>query len=100
MRQGTYFTLPLLCEGKGSWFLRCDSTVDLKLFLPQSIVVPSLHYGCEFWRMHSPRGAAKKSQTALQPIYDTYPRHINGGNYTTPSAMLLQGLLLLPLHVC
>jgi hypothetical protein len=90
-----------LSEGKGSCLLGCGSTVDLKLFLLQSIIVPSLHYGCEFWGMRIPQacGAAKKARTALQLIYDKYLGHIYGVKCTTPSAMLLEGLLLLPLHV-
>lgn len=61
----------------------------------------SLQYGCKFRGMRIPQayGAAKKARTALQPIYDKYLRHIYGVKCTTPSAMLLEGLLLLSLHV-
>ena len=63
----------------------------LRLFLLQSNVVPSLHYGCGFWGMPSPCGEVKKAWTALQPIYDKYLSHSYGVKYTTPSAMLLVG---------
>ena len=63
-----------------------------KLFLLQT---PSLHYGCELWGMHTPRGEAQ----TLQSIYDRYLRHICGVKYATPSAMLLEELGLSPLQV-
>jgi len=61
--------------------------------------VPSLHYECELWGMHSPSGAAKKARTALQSIYDKYLRHICGVKYTYPSAVLLEELGSSPLQV-
>lgn len=78
MHQRMYLTLSVLSEDKGSWLLGCGSTVELRLFLLQSIIVPSVHYGCELWDMHNPHGAAKKVRTALQPIYDKYLRHVYG----------------------
>ncbi len=69
-----------------------------KLFLLQSILVPSLQYGCQMWGMHSPCGAAKQPRTALRSIYDRYSRHICGVKYTTPSAVLLEELGLSPLQ--
>ena len=79
--------------------LQCGNTVNPKLFLLQSILAPSLHYGCELWGMHTPRGEAQKARVALQSIYDRYLRHICGVKYATPSAMLLEELGLSPLQV-
>ncbi len=79
--------------------LQCGNTVNLKLFLQQGILAPSLHYGCELWGMHTPRGEAQKARAALQSIYDRYLRHICGVKYATPSAMLLEELWLAPLQV-
>ena len=76
--------------------LQCGNTVNLNLFLLQSILAPSLHYGCEIWGMHTPRSEA---QIALQCIYDRYLRHICGVKYATPSAMLREELGLSPLQV-
>ena len=45
--------------------LQCGNTVNFKLFLLQGILVPSLHYGCELWGMHTPRGEAQKARVAL-----------------------------------
>jgi len=79
--------------------LQCGNTANLELFLLQSILVPSLHYGCKLWSMHSPWGAAKKTRTALQSSYDMYLRHICGVKHTTPSAMFLEELGLSTLQV-
>ena len=49
--------------------------------------------------MHSPTGAAKTAQAALQSIYDRHFRHICEVKHTTPSAMLLEELGLSPLQV-
>ncbi len=103
----SHLITPLKAKAAGSWAvvqqrhsqLQCGNTVNLKLFLLQSILVPSLHYNCELWGIHSPSGAAKKARTALQSIYDKYLRHICGVKYTTPSAMLLEELGLSPLQV-
>ncbi len=84
----SHFIIPLKAKVAGSWAvvqqslsqLQCGNIVNLKLFLLQSILVPSLHCGCELWGMHSPCGAAKRARTALQSIYD---RHICGVRYTT-----------------
>ena len=38
--------------------LPCGRTVNLQLHLLQAVLVPVLQYGCETWRMHSPRVAA------------------------------------------
>ena len=94
-------------KATGSWAmvqqrhsqLQCGNKVNLKLFLLQSILVPSLHYGCEVWGMHTPRGEAQKARVALQSIYDRYLRQICGVKYATPSAMLLEELELSPLQV-
>jgi len=79
--------------------LQCGNTVNLKLFLLQGILAPSLHYGCELWGMHTPCGEAQKARVALQSVYDRYLRHICGVKYATPSAMLLEELGLSPLQV-
>jgi len=107
IRLGVYSTLPLKAKVAGSWAvvqqrhsqLQCGNTVNLKNFLLQSIVVPSLHYGCELWGMHTPRGEAQKARVALQSIYNRYLRHICEVKYATPSAMLLEELGLSPLQV-
>ncbi len=103
----SHLITPLKAKAAGSWAvvqqrhsqLQCGSTVNLKLFLLQGILVPSLHYGCELWGMHTPRGAAQRARVALQSIYDRYLRHICGVKYATPSAMLLEELGLSPLQV-
>ena len=64
-------------KAAGSWAvvqrrhsqLQCGATVNLKLQLLQSILVPSIHYGCELWGMHSPGVAlANKARTGLEQI--------------------------------
>ena len=93
----------LKAKAAGSWAvvqqrhsqLQCGNTVNLKLFLLQSILTPSLHYSCELWGMYE----AQKARVALQSIYGRYLRHICGVKYATPSAMLLEELGLSPLHV-
>ncbi len=103
----SHLITPLKAKAAGSWAvvqqrhsqLQCGNTVNLKLFLLQGILVPSLHYGCELWGMHTPRGAAQRARVALQSIYDRYLRHICGVKYATPSAMLLEELGLSPLQV-
>ncbi len=62
----------------GHHWVHCGNTVNLKLFLLQIILTPSLHYGCELWGMHTPRGKAQKARVALQSIFDRYLRHNNG----------------------
>ncbi len=108
MRQAiSHIITPLKAKAAGSWAvvqqrhsqLQCGNAVNLKPFLLQSILVPSLHYGCELWGMHSPSGAANRARTALQSLYDRYLRHICGVKYATPSAMLLEELGLSPLQV-
>jgi len=103
----SHLITPLKAKAAGSWAvvqqrhsqLQCGNMVKLTHFLLQSILVPSLQYGCELWGMHSPSGAAKKARTALQSIYDKYLRHICGVKYTTPCAVLLEELGLSPLQV-
>ena len=103
----SHLITPLKAKAAGSWAvvqqrhsqLQCGNTVNLKLFLLQGILAPSLHYGCELWGMHTPRGAAQQARVALQSIYDRYLRHICGVKYATPSAMLLEELGLSPLQV-
>ena len=94
----SHLITPLKAKAAGSWAvvqqrhsqLQCGNTVNLKLFLLQSILASSLHYGCELWGMRTPRGEAQKAWAALQSIYDRYLRHICGVKYATPSAMLLE----------
>ncbi len=58
----SHLITPLKAKAAGSWVvvqqrhsqLQCGNTVNLKLFLIQSILVPSLHYDCDLWGMHSP----------------------------------------------
>ena len=96
----SHIITPLKAKAAGSWAvvqqrhsqLQCGKAVNLKFLLLQSILVPSLHYGCESWGMHSPSGAANRARTALQSLYDRYLRHICGVKYTTPNAMLLEEL--------
>ncbi len=103
----SHLIAPLKAKSAGSWTvvqqrhsqLQCGNTINLKLFLLQNILVPSLHYGCELWGMHTPCGVAQKARVALQSIYDRYLRHICGVKYATPSAMLLEELGLSPLQV-
>ena len=106
VRQGLYST-NLKAKAASSWAvvqqrhsqLQCGNTVNLKVFLLQGILVPSLHYGCALWGMHSPNGTAQKARTAVQFICDRYLRHICRVKYATPSAMLLGELWLSLLQV-
>ena len=67
---------------------------------PQNLIwVPSLHYGCHLWGMHSPTGPAKPARADLQYMYDNCLRRICGVNRAVPSTMLLEELALLPLQV-
>ncbi len=93
-------------EGQGGRLLGCSTAAAFSAAVwqrsqPQTlpVLVPSLHYGCELWGMHSPSGAANSARTALQSLYDRYLRHICGVKYATPSAMLLEELGLSPLQV-
>ncbi len=103
----SHLITPLKAKAAGSWAvvqqrhsqLQCGNTVNLKLFLLQGILAPSLHYGCELWGMHTPHGEPQKARVALQSIYDRYLRHICGVKYATPNVMLLEELGLSPLQV-
>ena len=52
----SHLITPLKAKAAGSWAvvqqrhsqLQCGNTINLKLFLLQGILVPPLHYGCEF----------------------------------------------------
>ena len=99
---------PLKAKAAGSWAvvqrrhsqLQCGSTVNLKLQLLQSILLPSVHYGCELWGMHSPHMATvKKARTDLEQIYAGFLRHICGVRFNTPAAMVLSELGLSCLQV-
>ncbi|DBB02290.1 TPA: hypothetical protein ACH3X3_011308 [Trebouxia sp. C0006] len=101
----SHLIAPLKAKAAGSWTvvqqrhsqLQCGNTINLKLFLLQNILVPSLHYGCELWGMHTPCGVAQKARVALQSIYDRYLRHIcrvkNGAkNFSGSIATCLQSV--------
>ena len=78
--------------------LMCADTVNVKLGLLRSILVPTVHYGCEVWGLHSPRAAAaKRARSRLQSLYERYSKIICGVQPSTPNAMLLAELGLFPL---
>ena len=65
-------------------------TVNLKFQLFQSILVPTFHYGCEVWGMHSPTNTdAKQARTQLEQKYMFYLKRICGVQSTTANAMIL-----------
>ena len=99
---------PLKAKATGSWAvvqrrhtqLQCGNTVHLKLQLLQSILVPSVHYGCELWGMHSPGAATvNKARAGLEQVYARFLRRICRVRFNTPSALLLTELGLSPLKV-
>ena len=99
---------PMKAKAAGSWAvvqrrhsqLQCGATVNLKLQLLQSILVPSIHYGCELWGMHSPRdAAANKARAGLEQMYAQFLRYICAMRPNTPNAMLLTELGLSSLKV-
>ena len=99
---------PLKAKAAGSWAvvqrrhsqLQCGNTVNLKLQLLQSILVPSMHYGCELWGMHSPQAAlANKARADLEQAYAKFLRRICRVRSNTPSATLLTELGLTSLKV-
>ena len=84
---------PLKAKALGAWSvvqrrhsqLQCGNTVHLKLQLLQSILVPSLHYGCELWGMHSPHTAmVNKTRASLEQVYAKFLRRICAGSSTPP----------------
>ncbi len=85
----SHLIIHLKAKAAGSWAvvhsqLQHGSTVNVKLFLLQGILVPCLRYSCELWGMHIPCGAAQKAQVTLQSTYDRYLRHICRVKYVTP----------------
>ena len=99
---------PLKAKATGSWAvvqrrhsqLQCGNTVSLKLQLLQSILVPTIHYGCELWGMHSPQSAAaNRARSDLEQTYARFLRHVCGVRFNTPSSMLLTELGLTALKV-
>jgi len=99
---------PMKAKAAGSWAvvqrrhsqLQCGATVNLKLQLLQSILVPSIHYGCELWGMHSPGvPLANKARIGLEQMYAQFLRCICAVRSNTPSAMLLTELGLSSLKV-
>ena len=80
--------------------IKCGDTVNLKLKLLQTILVPTIHYGCEVWGMHSQRtSSANSARSQLQHLYELYLRRICRLSPSVPAAMLLSELNLLPLKV-
>ena len=71
-QKNPHLITPLKAKAAGSWTvvqqrhsqLQCGNTINLKLFLLQGILVPSLHYGCELRGMHTPHGEAQKARVA------------------------------------
>ena len=62
--------------------LKCGDTVNLKSKLLQSILVPTIHYGCEVWGMHSQRtSSANSARSQLQHLYELYLRSPRPGFY-------------------
>lgn len=99
---------PMKAKAAGSWAvvqrrhsqLQCGATVNLKLQLLQSILVPSIHYGCELWGMHSPGvSLANKARAGLEQMYAQFLRRICAVKFNTPSAILLTELGLSSLKV-
>lgn len=73
--------------------LQRGATVNLKLQLLQSILVPSIHYGCELWGLHSPGVAlANKARIGLERMYAQFLRCICAVRSHTPGAILLTEL--------
>ena len=108
MHQATSLISSLKAKATGSWAvvqrrhsqLQCGNTVNLQLQLLQSILVPSMHYGCELWGMHSPQAAlANKARADLEQTYAKFLRRVCGVRSNTPSAMLLTELGLTSLKV-
>ena len=70
--------------------MRIGDTVGLKLRLFQSILVPTFHYGCQIWGMHTPTDpAAKKARQQLEQKYMFYLKHICRVRRTTSNAVIL-----------
>lgn len=74
----SHLIYPMKAKAAGLWAvvqrrhsqLHCGATVNAKLQLSQSILIPSIHYGCELWGMHSPGAAlANKARTSLEQMY-------------------------------
>ena len=78
----------------------CGDTVNIKLRLLQTILVPTVHYGCEVWGMHSTQvAAANAARAELQRLYEFCLRRICGLPHSVPSLCLLCELDLKPLRV-
>ena len=99
---------PLKAKAERAWAvvqqrhsqLQCGDTVCFKLQLLQSILVPSIHYGCELWGMHSPNAAmVNKARTGLEQVYTKLLRRVCGVRRNTPANMLLTELGLSCLKV-
>ena len=99
---------PLKAKMTSSWAavqrkhaqLRCGDTVGLKLRLLQTILVRTVHYGCEVWGMHSTHvAAANAARSELQRLYEFYLRRVCGLPRSVPGLCLLYELGLQPLKV-
>ena len=99
---------PLKAKAERAWAivqqrhsqLQCGDTVNFKLQLLQSILVPSVHYGCELWGMHSPKTPmVNKARTSLEQVYARLLRRVCGVRPNTPADMLLTELGLTCLKV-
>ena len=89
---------PILDKATAAWAviqnkhaqLQVGDTVNLKFQLFQSILVPTFHYGCEVWGMHSPTNTdAKQARTQLEQKYMFYLKRICGVQSTTSNAVIL-----------
>ena len=97
---------PINAKAAGSWavvqrwhkHLQCGNIVYLKLQLLQSILVPSVHYGCEVYGMYSPR-LQRSTRHALIWNYAQLSLRICRIRLNPPSAKLLTELGLSPLKV-
>ena len=69
--------------------LHLGDTVNLKFHLFRSILIPTFHYGCEVWGMHSPRDpAAKQARCHLEQKYMFFLKRICGLQSTTANAVI------------
>lgn len=77
----------------------CGNTINIKLRLLQTILVPTVHYGCEVWGMHSTQVAAANAARAdLQRLYEFYLRRVCGLPRYVPSFAWELGLQTLRVY--
>ena len=97
---------PLKAKAAASWALvqrrhsqlQCGNTIRSKLQLLQSILVPSVHYGCELWGMHR-AAMANRARANLEQLYASFLKRICGLRRNTPTSMVLVELALTPLKL-